>query len=115
MPLANWLYEKNITSLGTIQNNRVGVPAPLKTPEGKKNLDYVAYWEKTKGDLKLHSYTVQNKSGKAKNVNVLTTLDTHLGVTIDDGKRKPAAIKLYDYTKDKWLWLFLCSFSCLSV
>ena len=51
--------------------------------------------------MKIHSYTVKKKSGVAKNVNVLTTLDTFQGTTIDDGKDKPAALKLYDYTKGK--------------
>ena len=52
--------------------------------------------------MKIHSYTVKKKSAKeAKNVNVLTTLDTFQGTTIDDGKDKPAALKLYDYTKGK--------------
>ena len=52
--------------------------------------------------MKIHSYTVKKKKGNTKNINVLTTLDTYQGITIDDGKDKPAAIKLYDYTKVKF-------------
>ena len=99
--MANWLHQRNITCLGTLQNNRVGLPPALKDASKRANFDYKVYWEKTKGDMKIHSYTVKNKSKPAKNVNLLTTLDTHLGVTMDDGKQKPAAIKLYDYTKER--------------
>ena len=93
---------RNITSLGTLQNNRPGIPKALKDPSKRENFSYQTFWEKSKGDMKIHSYTVKKKKGNTKNINVLTTLDTYQGITIDDGKDKPAAIKLYDYTKVKF-------------
>ena len=99
VPLASWLLSKKITCTGTLQNNKPGIPTEVKNPNGREKFSYEVYWEKSKGDLQIHSYHVRNKSGKGKNVNLLSTFDNLLGTTIDDGKMKPAAIKLYDYTK----------------
>ena len=45
------------------------------------------------------SYAVNTKSKGKKNVLVLSTLPLLMGVTKDDGKDKPAIIKLYNFTK----------------
>ena len=39
------------------------------------------------------------KSSGQRNVLVFSTVQLTLGVTIDDGKKKPAVCKLYDFTK----------------
>ena len=56
------------------------------------------YWEKVRGDLSITSYVVPSAKGK-RNVLCLSTLRPLLAVTVDDGKRKPAVLKLYDFTK----------------
>ena len=99
IPLASWLLSKKITCLGTLQNNKPGIPTELKDTKNRTPFSYQVYWEKSKGNLQIHSYHVRSKAGKGKNVNLLSTFDTHLGTTIDDGKMKPASLKLYDYTK----------------
>jgi hypothetical protein len=97
--IADWLLnERSITMIGTLQHNRVGIPPELKEVRNKEPLQSELYWEKSKGDVNLTSYTVKTSKGK-KNVLVMATVRPILGVTKDDGKKKPAIIKLYDFTK----------------
>ena len=55
------------------------------------------YWQEN-GKRNIISYVVKTSKGK-KNIIVLSTLEPILGVTSDDGKSKPAIIKLYDFSK----------------
>ena len=48
----------------------------------------------------LHSYVFPTNSSGQRNVLFLSTVELIFGVTIDDGKKKPAICKLvYDFTK----------------
>ena len=47
----------------------------------------------------LYSYVFPKKSFGQRNVLLLSIVQLILGVTIDDGKKKPAICKLYDFTK----------------
>ena len=96
--LAQWLLQKRMTCIGTTQQNRVGIPEDLKKTNDRELLSTRQLWEKTKSDLVLTSYVVSSSKGK-KNVLVLSTTKPLQGVTRDDGCRKPAVIKLYDFTK----------------
>lgn len=49
--------------------------------------------------MSLHSYVVNTKSKGKKNVLMLSTMPPLIGVTKDDGKRKPAIMKFYDFSK----------------
>ena len=92
-----WLYENNITSLGTMQSNRKGIPAEMLDYKHREDLSSEIYWQKD-GPLSLSSYVVKTQSGK-KNVIMLTTLNQILGTTKDDNRNKLALYKLYDFTK----------------
>ena len=52
---------------------------------------------KREGDLVLSSYVVSTSKGM-KNVLMLSTVQPLKGVAKDDGKKKPAIYKLYDFT-----------------
>ena len=97
LEIADWLFRKSITTIGTMQHNRVGIPKELKTVENKEELSSEIFWE-VGGAKRFVSYTVKTSKGK-KNVIMLTTAEPLLGVTMDDNKSKPALIKLYDFTK----------------
>ena len=47
----------------------------------------------------LHSYVFPTKSSGQCSILLLSTVELILGVTINDGKSKPAVCKLYDFTK----------------
>ena len=61
----------------------------------------IVWHELTKGKLCIVSYVVNTKSKGKKNILVLCTVPNlaTLGITRDDGKMKPAAIKVYDFSK----------------
>ena len=95
--IANWLYERKVTIIGTMQSNRVGIPPSLKETKGRENLSSEIYWE-VDGITNISSYAVKSSKGM-KNVLMLSTIEPILGTTIDDDKKKPALYKLYDFTK----------------
>ena len=99
IPLAEKLLEMKITVIGTLQHNRRGLPAEIKTVEKREEQSYKMYYEEKKGKMTLHSYFVKTKSKGLKNILVQSTTQPLLGTTKDDGKVKPALLKLYDFTK----------------
>ena len=78
---------------------RHGIPDELKKPNEREEYSTTCHFEAENGDLCLMSYTVKSKSKGKKNVLMLTTLRPLNGKTKDDGKQKPALLKLYNFTK----------------
>ena len=99
IPTANWLLSREITVVGTLQSNRLGLPNELKNPKDRDEFQSTIHWEKDKGNIALCAYTTKLKSKGNKNVLVLSTMRPLLGVTKDDGKCKTAVIKFYNFTK----------------
>lgn len=97
--LADWLLERGVTIVGTMMANRKGVPAPCKTTDGREELSYKLWWNTNNRNMSMHSYVVRTKSTGRRNVIMLATMKPILGVTKDDGKKKPGIYKLYDFTK----------------
>ena len=91
IPIAEWLLTKNITCIGTMPTRRVGIPEEINTTRNRELFSTRVFWEKKKGDLSITSYVVPT-SKSVRNVLVLTTTRPLLGVTKDDGKKKPAII-----------------------
>jgi len=94
--IADWLLEHKITMVGTLMMNRVGVPTEMKDIQDREVFSTEHYWRED-GKCNFASYVVKTSKGK-KNVIVLSTMEPLLGVTKDE-KKKPAIIKLYDFTK----------------
>ncbi len=96
--LANWLLSKKITMIGTLQTNRKGIPKEIKDFSSRDENTYKIYWNKAKSAMTLHSYVVCTKSTGKRNVLVLSTFPPIIGTT-KDKKKKPAIMKVYDFTK----------------
>ena len=96
--LANWLLERNITTVGRLKGNRKGVPEEVKKIRGREQNSYEFFWDGT-GKLTLHSYVVNTKSSGRKNVLMLSTPQPILGTAKGDVRLKPAIYKVYDFTK----------------
>ena len=96
--LANWLLECGITTVGTLNTNRIGIPDEIKQTKDREEFSATCHVDSS-GNLYLTSYAVQKKSKDKKNVLVLSTMHPLPGATRDDGYHKPAIIKLYDFTK----------------
>ena len=91
--IAQWLLSKDITCIGTIMSNHIGIPAELKQTTGREEFSSLMFWEKKKGDLVLSFYVISTSKGM-KNILMLSTVQPLKGVTKDDGKKKPAIYKL---------------------
>ena len=98
IPLANWLLDRHITTVGTLNTNRIGIPDELKNTKDRNEFSVTCHLDESK-KIYLTTYSVRTKSKGKKNVMVLSTMRPLQGVTIDDGKKKPAIIKFYDFTK----------------
>ena len=98
VPITQWLLSKDITCIGTIMSNRIGIPAELKQATGREEFSTLLFWEKRKGDLVLSSYVVSTSKGM-KNVLMLSMVQPLTSVAKGDGKKKPAIYKLYDFTR----------------
>ena len=61
IPKAQWLLDRGITSAGTLQSNRKGIPTEIKEIKARETNSYEVYWEKDNGILNLHSYAVKAK------------------------------------------------------
>ena len=96
--LANWLLERGITTVGTLNTNRIGIPDGIKQTKDREEFNVTCHVDSS-GNLYLTSYAVRTKSKGKKNVLVLSTMRPLPGATRDDGYHKPTIIKLYDFTK----------------
>ena len=49
IPLADWLFDRNIATVGTVNSNRLGIPDELKNPkeqeEFRVTLPFSAFWK----------------------------------------------------------------------
>ena len=97
--MAQWLLDRRITSVGTLQSNRKGIPAEIKEIKDRETNSYEIYWEKDNGISNLHSYVVKIISSGKRNVLLLSAVPPFLATTKDDSKGKPAIYKLYDFSK----------------
>ena len=101
IPLAEIMWDQmKCTLVGTLKSNRKGLPKEVVNNYKKReSLSYEVYWREDKPYMTFHSYVVKSKSKGKKNVCILSTMTPILGVTKDDGHKKPAIYKFYDFTK----------------
>ena len=97
IPLAEWLYDKNITCIGTLNSNRKGMPKEIKETKGREENSWISC-KSDKGEVTLNSHVVKINSSGMRNVLLLQTTNPAHYVTQDD-KQKPLSYKIYNYTK----------------
>ena len=95
----NWLLDRGIVTVGTLQKGRRGIPSELFETQNRDIFSATFHFEKEKKNIFLTPYTVKTKSKRKKNSVVLSTSRPLHGETIDDGKEKPRIITFYDFTK----------------
>ena len=93
---AEWALDCNFTIVGTMRNDRKGIPKELKVMKNRdeRSVLYVHHGEK---NIMLVSYIDKKKSGK-KNIIGLTTLHDTVKVS-NDKRNKPQVLVMYDHTK----------------
>ena len=96
IPLVEWLYDKNITCIGTSNSNGKGLPKEIKETKCWEE-NSLTSCKSNKGEVTLNSYVVKTKSCGMRNVLLLQTTNPVHYVTQDD--KKSLLVTRYDYTK----------------
>ena len=96
IPLAQWLYDKNITCIGSLNSNRKGLPKEIKETRGREENSWISC-KSDKGEVTLNLYVMKAKSSGMRNVLLLQTTNPAHYVT--QGDKKASCYKIYDYTK----------------
>ena len=85
IPLAEWLYDKNITCIGTLNSNRKGMPKEIKETKSREENSWISC-KSDKGEVTLNSHVVKINSSGIRNVLLLQTTNPAHYVTQDDKK-----------------------------
>ena len=85
IPLAEWLYSKSITCIGTLNSNRKGLSKEFKETKGREESSWISC-KSDKGEITLNSYVVKTESSGMRNVLLLETANPAHYVTQDDKK-----------------------------
>ena len=101
VPLAKWLLYRDITTVGTLNTVKIGIPDKLKHTTCRENFSVTCHIESKEKNLYITTYSVKTKSTACKNVLMLSTMRPISGITKDDCKSKPDIMKFYDFTKGR--------------
>ena len=85
IPLTGWLYDKNITCIGTLDSNRSGLPKEIKETKDREENSWISC-KIDNGEVTLNSYAVKTSSSGMRNVLLLQTTNPAHYVTQDDEK-----------------------------
>ena len=90
LPLLETLEEKQMTFLGTMRSNRLGVTKEMTKTDGREDKSVVVWFEKEKIRTTLTSYVRKTKSKGWKAILMLSNLSGFpvMGITKDDGHYK---------------------------
>ena len=70
IPQAEWLYDKNITCIGTLNSNRKGLPKEIKETKGREENSWISC-QSNKRKVTLNLYVMKTKSSGMRNVLLL--------------------------------------------
>ena len=79
--MGEWQLERGITSVGTLQSNRKGIPAEIKENQRPRSKLIRNLLEKDNGILNLHLYVVKTKSSGKRIVLLLVRVPPLLATT----------------------------------
>ena len=99
VPIAKWMIDRDIATVGTLDTVRIGIPDELKDTKCRENFSVTCHIESKEKNLYITTYSVITKSTRRKNILMLPTIGPIPGITKDDGNSKPALMKFYDFTK----------------
>ena len=85
IPLVEWLCDKNIACIGTLNSNQKGLPKEIKETKGREENSWISC-KSDKGEITLNSYVAKTKSSGMRNVLLLQTTNPAHYVTQDDKK-----------------------------
>lgn len=98
LTLVEWLLALDITSIGTVNSERKGLKVLCSKDSDRDTPSSIFYQLDDNEQITATSYMTKTKSGRRRNTVVLSSHPQIYRVTDDDIK-KPAIIKVYDFTK----------------
>jgi len=98
IPTAN-CFSREITVVGTLQTNRLGLPDELKNPKDRDEFQSTIHWEKEHGNHCLVCIHNQDKIQRKEKCFSFVNHATAVEVTKDYDKDNPAVIKVFNFTK----------------
>ena len=102
VPIAKWMIDRDIATVGTLDTVRIGIPDELKDTKCRENFSVTCHIESKEKNLYITTYSVITKSTRRKNILMLPTIGPIPGITKDDGNSKPAlkAETIFDQLND---------------
>ena len=71
VPLAEWLLDRDITTVGALNTVRIGIPDELKDTKCRENFSFTCHIESKEKNLYITTYSVKTKCNGGKNVLML--------------------------------------------
>ena len=99
VPLSKKLLARDMTCIGTLRSNRVGLPQEVKAIDGREAYSTQTWWECVEEYISLTSYVTKTAKKGLKNILVLSTVPPILGTERDTGRKTPGIIVRYNKTK----------------
>ena len=81
IPLVEWLCDKNIACIGTLNSNQKGLPKEIKETKGREENSWISC-KSDKDEVTLNSYVVKSKSSGVRNVLLLQTTNPSYMTTL---------------------------------
>ena len=95
---ANWLLDRGIATVGTLQKGRIGIPSDFFDIWNREIFSATCHFKSRRRTFAWH-LTPSKQSQNERKVVLSTSRPLH-GRTIYDSKEKPHIIKFYDFKKD---------------
>ena len=97
IPLSEWLHAKKISVVGTLKENRIGIPKDIKDIKGRAEKSTIVIHNNDGNTEKMMISYVDKKSG-LKNILVLSTMHDVVKLSSDE-RKKPHVMVFYDKMK----------------
>ena len=98
IPFSEWLHAKKISVVGTLKENRIGIPKDIKDMKGRAEKSTIVIHNNDGNTGKVMISYVDNKKSGLKNILVLSTMHDVVKLSKDE-RKKPHVMVFYDKTK----------------
>ena len=98
IPLSEWLHQTKLTVMGTLKENRIGIPKDIKDIKGRAEKSTIVIYNNDENTQKMMISYVDKKKSGLKNILVLPTMHDVLKLFRDE-RKKPHVMVFYEKTK----------------
>ena len=98
VPLSEWLLDRNVTLVGTMNESRVGIPHEIRAVVARESKSTIYMYNPDNAKEKMLISWIDKKKRGSKNILCLTTMHDSVKVSRDI-RKKPHPLVFYDKTK----------------